>query len=625
MHVLGTAGHVDHGKSSLVRALTGTDPDRWIEERLRGMTLDLGFAHLRFPDGVEAGVVDVPGHERFLHNMLAGAAGMELLLLVVAANEGPRPQTLEHLAILQYLNVKRTIVVLSKSDTVDADELAFADELVREALAGSFAAGAPVVPVSTVTGAGLEALRTAIHEALVALPPRAPAAPAYLPIDRVFALAGHGTIVTGTLMQGRIGVGDELALAPLDRAVRVRSLQVFGAKRERVDGGARVAVNLPGVETGEVRRGAVLASPQFARHASVAVSVRPYAPSLPILRRRTPVRAYLGAAEILGTLVFERVPASAESVGATLYLREPAIAFPGAAFVVRRLSPKTLLGGGIVAAAGGERLAVSDDPPDVAAVRDALHRAGLGGTTPARAGAAANVREDRAAEILTQLADDGRAVRLHKPVAFADAELLAELFDRVDAQLARGEEATPWVGGATALALARALGVGEPVLTRALAVAVEDGRFVVRSGYYATPRFAPTLTPEQRAFFDGIFQADPAQPNVPVALEAVTLGLRTAKIAGLAQAYETLLATGALVKVQDAVYRGEQLAAIRIKLETALRRDKEIAPAAFRDLIGTSRKYAVPLLEWFDGAGVTIRSGDVRVLRVTPQRPPART
>ena len=178
MHVIGTAGHVDHGKSSLVRALTGTDPDRWVEERLRGMTLDLGFAHLRFDDGVEAGIVDVPGHERFLHNMLAGAAGMELLLLVVAANDGPRPQTLEHLAILEYLNVRRTIVVLSKADTVGADELDFAAELVRETTRGTMAQDAPVVPVSSVTGFGLDALRRAIHDALAQLPPRAPDAPA---------------------------------------------------------------------------------------------------------------------------------------------------------------------------------------------------------------------------------------------------------------------------------------------------------------------------------------------------------------------------------------------------------------------------------------------------------------
>ncbi|HMD01440.1 MAG TPA: selenocysteine-specific translation elongation factor, partial [Candidatus Baltobacteraceae bacterium] len=284
MHVIGTAGHVDHGKSSLVRALTGTDPDRWLEERVRGMTLDLGFAHLRFDDGIEAGIVDVPGHERFLHNMLAGAAGMELLLLVVAANEGARPQTLEHLAILEYLNVRRTLLVLTKSDTLERDELAFAGELVRDALRGTMAAGAPLLPVSTRSGEGLAELREAIHAALAQLPPRAPAAPPYLPIDRVFALPGHGTIVTGTLMQGTIALGDALNLTPAGRSVRVRNLQVFGEKQERVWGGARVAVNLPGVEVSDITRGAVLASPAFAALASFGVRFRPLEAALPLLR-----------------------------------------------------------------------------------------------------------------------------------------------------------------------------------------------------------------------------------------------------------------------------------------------------------------------------------------------------
>ena len=214
MHVVGTAGHVDHGKSSLVRALTGTDPDRWIEERLRGMTLDLGFAHLRYDDGIEAGIVDVPGHERFLHNMLAGAAGMELLLLVVAANEGVRPQTLEHLAIAGFLNVRRAIIVLSKCDLVDATDRARAEAAVRAAIAGTVAHDAPAVAVSSLTGEGIEELRAAIHAALVALPPRPAEAPAFLPVDRVFALPGRGTIVTGTLMQGTLRTGDTLRLDP---------------------------------------------------------------------------------------------------------------------------------------------------------------------------------------------------------------------------------------------------------------------------------------------------------------------------------------------------------------------------------------------------------------------------
>ncbi|MBV8354898.1 MAG: selenocysteine-specific translation elongation factor [Candidatus Eremiobacteraeota bacterium] len=360
MHILGTAGLVNNSKSALVRALTGPDPDRWREEQLRGMTLDLGFARLRFDDGVEAGIVDVPGHERFLHNMLAGAAGMEMLLLVVAANEGPRPQTLEHLAILNYLNVQSALIVLTKRDLVDGEELAFAEEVVREATRGSIAENAPVIAVSSVTGEGLDVLRAAIHDALAELPPRQPEAPAFLPIDRVFALSGHGTIVTGTLMQGKIAVGQTLRLQPSGRDVRVRNLHVFGERREDVGGGARVAANLPQVEVGEIGRGEVLASPEFPVLRALSVDFTPLHTSLSLLRRRNPVRVYLGSAEVLGSLVFDAAPREGAPVRATLLLRRPVATYPGEAFVVRRLSPKDLLGGGTVVAAGAAATPLAD-------------------------------------------------------------------------------------------------------------------------------------------------------------------------------------------------------------------------------------------------------------------------
>jgi selenocysteine-specific elongation factor len=564
--------------------------------------------------------------------MLAGAAGMELLLLVVAANEGPRPQTIEHLAILQYLNVRKTIVVLTKSDTVDAEELAFAEELTRETLRGTLAHDARYVAVSVVSGAGLEELRQAIHDALVALPARAPDAPAYLPIDRVFALPGHGTIVTGTLMQGRIALGDELRLEPSGRDVRVRSLQIFGSKRERASGGSRLAVNLPGIETHQIARGTVLASPQFVTRSSVAVRFRALPAAVPILKRRSPVRVYLGSAEIIGTLVFERVPEDATETRAVVHLREPAVVFPGAAFVVRRLSPKTLLGGGTIAAlgvsreaqpaalvdeapAGDSAQAHAGDTPEVLAVRAALHAAGIAGSNAANCGAVANVREGLAAEILDRLVEDGRVLRLQKPAAYIDASVANDLYGRARERLETLEHDTPWALGTTALALSRALAIPEPALTRVLAAIVDEGRLAFRSGYYATPEFVPALSAEQQAFFAAVFAPDPAAPFVPVAFDDVLAAIRSAKITGLSLAFDTLLGSGAVVKVHDAVYRGAQLAEIRAKLETALRRDNQIAMSGFRDLIGTSRKYAVPLLEFFDATGVTIRAGDYRVLK----------
>jgi len=273
MHIVGTAGHVDHGKSSLVAALTGTNPDRWIEERLRGMTLDLGFAHLRFADSLEAGIVDVPGHERFLHNMLAGAAGMELLLLVVAATEGVMPQTLEHLDILRYLNVRRALVAVSKIDLVEPADRETAIELIAGNLRGTLVEDAPLICVSVQTGEGMNEIREAIHRELLSLPERSQDAPAFLPVDRVFALSGHGTIVTGTLMQGRIAVGDQLQIAPQGRSVRVRSLQVFGDDRAHVEAGSRVAVNLPGGPGSDVSGRAVrgTAAIQSARASKLAV------------------------------------------------------------------------------------------------------------------------------------------------------------------------------------------------------------------------------------------------------------------------------------------------------------------------------------------------------------------
>ncbi|MDQ2857022.1 MAG: selenocysteine-specific translation elongation factor [Candidatus Eremiobacteraeota bacterium] len=616
MHILGTAGHVDHGKSSLVRALTGTDPDRFIEERVRGMTLDLGFAHLRFADGVEAGVVDVPGHERFLHNMLAGAAGMELLLLVVAANEGPKPQTLDHLDILSYLNVKRTIVVLTKSDTVDAEELGYARELVAEALAGTFAQGADSIAVSTLTGDGLESLRAAIHAALIALPPRAPQAPAYFPIDRAFALAGHGTIVTGTLMQGRIASGDTLALTPLGREVRVRSLQIFGTKREEARGGSRVAVNLPGIPREDVARGAVLASPQFTAHDAADVRFRALPRATGLLRRRTPVRAYIGSAEILGTLVFAAVPEDTGEVAARLHLREPTILFPGAAFVVRRVSPKTLLGGGTVATVDASAAnAAHDESAETAAILAVLQRTGLTGLNAARAGALANVREELARDILTQFAGDGRALLLNKPPAYVDGAAADALLHALSTVLGESQARCPWLTGLTLQALAKALTIDEPTLARVLAVAVEGGRFVQRHGYFATADFSPELSADQRTFFAGLFPLDARQPYVPRPWSDVMAAVRASKIVGTAQALEMLLACRALIKVQDDIYRAAQVDEVRSKLVAAMQRDERLTMAAFRDLVGTSRKHAVPLLEWFDANGVTVRVGDVRVLR----------
>ncbi|TAM56597.1 selenocysteine-specific translation elongation factor [bacterium] len=619
MHVIGTAGHVDHGKSSLVLALTGTNPDRWLEEQVRGMTLDLGFARLDLGDGVEAGIVDVPGHERFLHNMLAGAAGMELLLLVVAANEGPRPQTREHLAIVSYLNVRRALIVLTKADLVDDEELALAEEAVREAAAGTVAEHARAVATSTVTGRGLDELRAAIREELLALPPRPLDAPAYLPIDRSFALQGHGTIVTGTLMQGRMRVGEELMLQPGGRRVRVRGLHVFHRALEEVGAGSRLAVNLPGIDYREIQRGMTLGAPELQPREALNVRFRPSAGGLQLLRRRTKVRAYLGSAEILGTLVFERAPERVQEVEATLHLREPALAFPGSTFVVRRVSPKDLLGGGIIAGAGAVP-ALADEgeaSPESIALAAALAAAGRTPLALNELAARANLRAERAAQELATLLEDGRALELAKPAAYLDGGAGAALLAEAGKALTERHERSPWALGLQTPALARAMGVAEPLAARLLAAFAHAGSLAQRGGWWSLPSFAPQLSKEQQRFFAATLAVDARAPLTPVALVAVRERVAASKVAGLGDALETLFVGGALVKVADEVYRRSQVEQIRARLEEALRAKGELTMAEFRDAVGTSRKYCVPLLEWFDATGVTVRAGDVRRLRQT--------
>jgi selenocysteine-specific elongation factor len=613
VHIIGTAGHVDHGKSALIEALTGTHPDRWAEERARGMTLDLGFAHLRFDDGVEGGIVDVPGHEKFLHNMLAGAAGMELLLLVVDANEGVMPQTLEHLAILQFLNVRRVMVVVSKIDLLEWPRAAAACCEIGEALRGTIAEDAPIFPVSVVTGLNLEALKVALHDELAAVPPRNPNAPVYLPIDRVFTLSGLGTVVTGTLMQGRIAAGETLVLEPGGKPAHVRSVGVFGATRGRADAGARVALSVPGIDRHEVARGHAIVGRELSARRKLTVHFVPLAEAAPLLRRRTPVRAYFGSAEVLGTLVADGAAGDTE-LRAELLLREPVVAFPGLRFVLRRPSPMTLLGGGFVEIAHATELAGSCDP-DEAAVLAVLRERGIGALLPAEVASAANLREDAAAAAAQRLVKRGDAVAVARPLGYVDAGAARGAFERALERIEAAHRDEPWGMGVTSIALARELGVAEPQLVRVLEHYVGEGRLCNRGGYYAAIDHQPSFTPEQRAFFDHLVPVDEGSPFLPIPFATAAAAVRLSQLFGVPKVFDTMLARGALVKIGTDLYRGTQIAEIRARVEEHLRERRSMTAAEFRDILGTSRKYAVPLLEWLDSHAVTVRNGDYRTLR----------
>lgn len=623
MHIIGTAGHVDHGKSSLVLSLTGTNPDRWAEERLRGMTLDLGFAHLTLDGGIEAGIVDVPGHERFLHNMLAGAAGMELLLLVVAADEGVMPQTIEHINILRYLDVRSIIVVITKIDALDSADIGPALLSIRASLRDTIAQDALVFCVSNLTGDGLEALRDGIREELARLPQRNHDAPPYLPIDRVFALPGHGTVVTGTLMQGTIATGEHLRIQPQKLDVRAKALQTFNQRIDRATPGMRVAVNLPGIDRIDAKRGNALCGQELRAVDALHVKFAPLGDAVTLLRRRNAVRAYIGSAEILGTLVLDNVPQAGETADAQLYLREPVVALNGAPFIVRRLSPKNLLGGGRIVSSEVAEFAPPVDEVNAhdEAVMQVLRASELTPLSSTDIASKANLREPIVETSIARLIERGAVLRVSRPMAYVAMDIARTFLDHTLAALAEAEDREPWALGTTSVVLARTLEIDETLLVRLLGAFVEDGAIANRGGYYSTSEYSPRLTTEQQRFFDEI--VPPTESFVPVPFADVLPHIKQSRVPGITRAFDMMLGRGIFVKVGDELYRGSQIRAIHVRVEGFLRQNRQMTMAEFRNLLGTSRKYAVPLLEWFDARGITIRTGDYRVLRT--KKEPATT
>ncbi|HXW76284.1 MAG TPA: selenocysteine-specific translation elongation factor, partial [Candidatus Eremiobacteraceae bacterium] len=505
MRIVGTAGHVDHGKSALVRSLTGHDPDRWLEERERGMTLDLGFAPLHFADGVEAGIIDVPGHERFLHNLLAGAPGVELMLLVIDAVEGPRVQTFEHLQIYGLLGVRAAVVALTKVDRLDTPARAAAVLKARAACDGSIAQAAEIVAVSNVTGEGIEALKIAIHRAIAGLPEPNTDASAFMPVDRVFTLPGLGTVVTGTLVQGVVHAGDSIKLQPSGLTARIRSLEIFGSRVERASAGSRLAANIPSITVDAIERGEVIVAPNsFEPATSARIEFTALADAVPKLRRRTPVRVAIGAAEVLGVLALDRWPLErrASTIAATLRLHRPIAFYPGQRCIIRRMSPKDLLGGGVIVAGTASATGAAEPADGVEALCERVLEAARSAPLPAGTVAAqANVAAGLAQAALESLVEAGRVCVVEKPRAYVARAAFDDAFASVRRVLRECHRAAPWRVGCTAAEIAADLGENTQQLERLLAAWRADGRLAKRGTAWHMPEFAPALSAEQRAFF----------------------------------------------------------------------------------------------------------------------------
>ena len=645
MKVIGTAGHVDHGKSTLVLALTGIDPDRLAEEKAREMTIDLGFAWLTLPDGQALGIVDVPGHIDFIKNMLAGVGGIDAALFVIAADEGVMPQTSEHLAILDLLQVTHGVVALTKIDMVagDPDWLELVQADVAEALEGTSLAGAPIVPVSARSGRGSARLTQTIQQVLGQTPERRNVGRPRLPIDRAFSVAGFGTVVTGTLSDGDLLVGQEVEIVPAGLRARVRGLQTHKHKLERAVPGSRVAVNLSGVSKEQVSRGNVVALPgALLPTVLVDVQLRMVRQGLskPLLHNQ-PVDFFCGSAEVPARtrLLSAETLEPGQEGWVQLRLEAPVAVQRGDRFILRQASPSRTLGGGVVVNPyPGRRwrrfrpevLAMLEalrggDPADV--LLQALRRAEpapyaavAGASSLDRASAAQAFAELLASGLALALDRDWDASqsedrqRLAVLQTVITAEGWREATGRLQAMLAgyhrqfplrlgmgREELKNRWQGKRQAWSLRQFNDLLGQAVQEGLVV--DEGAVVRLSGHQAK------LAPKDQAAADRLLAQFTAQPALPPSAAE-------AQAAVGEDVFQWLLDSGRLARVSDdVVFEAAAYGAMLEQIMEHLRREPSVTVAQVRDLLGTSRKFALALMEHLDARHITRRVGDARVLR----------
>ncbi|MBI3997481.1 MAG: selenocysteine-specific translation elongation factor [Armatimonadetes bacterium] len=622
---IGTAGHIDHGKSALVRALTGIDPDRLAEEQRRGMTLDLGFAHVDLPSGARIGIIDVPGHEALIHNMLAGAGGIDLVMLVVAADEGVMPQTREHLDILRFLPLAGGVVVLTKVDLVpDPEWMAVVRDDVQALVAGTVLDGAPIVPVSAKTGEGLADLVAILDRLVAGVPERDASGPVRLPVDRSFTMQGFGTVVTGTLWSGTIRPGDLLVILPQGREVRVRGVQVHGHSVSQAAAGSRVAANLVGVEKEDVSRGdALVTVGAFRPTDRLDVRLR-LLPGAPLLRHSARVHLHLGSGETVGRAVLVDRPRlePGEEVLAQLRLERPVVAVHGDRFVLRRYSPTQTIGGGMVLNAsppgrrhGARAAAVLEaversgpTPLIVAAVADR----GRSGMSATAAASAAGLDAGEAGRALSAAREAGLIVAIGDRLYAG--EVVAGLRADIEEALAGYHRRIPWRRGMPREELkSRTLAGGDDRLFDAvISDLVHQGRIVEHGPLLAHSAHEPVLTETDRRLRAALLRALEQAGVSPPSLDDLR---RLGEPGAVDRILQALIDDGDIVQAAPELrFAAKTLEEVRRTVVRMLREGAEVTVATLRDRLGTSRKYALAVLEYLDASRVTRRVGDRRVL-----------
>ena len=631
MRVIGTAGHVDHGKSTLVQALTGINPDRLKEEQAREMTIELGFAWMTLPAGEPAGIVDVPGHRDFIENMLAGVGGIDAALFVVAADEGVMPQTREHLAILDILQIPAGVIALTKCDLVtDPEWLEMVESDVRKAVAGTVLENAPLVRVSARKGTGLDALKTELTEVLKDCPPRPDLGRPRLPIDRAFTIAGFGTVVTGTLMDGSLKTGEEVEILPQGLRGRVRGLQGHKKKEDAAHPGSRTAVNVSGIEADAVRRGDVLAAPgKYTPSGRLDAFFRLLPNASAPIKHDDEVKLFVLASEVVARLRLlgcdELKPG--DEGWLQLELKDPVVAVRGDRYILRRPSPGETLGGGLIVdphpggrhkrfdAAVLQRLeSLRQGSPAEVLLQASL---ASGPTGIKEIVARARLSPDQASAALSELLDGGLLLRLEPGDPLPSSDLLVVVAARWESETARYlaeveqyHKTYPFRKGMPREELkSRLKYFPARLFTAAVRYWAGQGKLEENGAYVLLPGFKPGFNKQQQAQVDRLLAKFAANPYA-------TPSVKDCQAEVGEEMYNAILDQGLLVAISpEVVFRKQDYDVMAGAVREMITSSGPLTAAAFRDRFNTSRKYALALLEHLDAIGVTVRDGDYRTLK----------
>ncbi len=635
--ILGTAGHVDHGKTSLIKALTGIDTDRLKEEKKRGITIELGFAHLDLPCGHRLGIVDVPGHEKFVKNMVAGAAGMDLVAFIVAADEGVMPQTREHFEICKLLGVKDGLIVLTKKDMVEEEWLELVEEDVREYFSESFLEDAPIIAVSSTTGEGLDLVRETLNAKVAALDFHEEFGPFRLAVDRVFSMKGFGAVVTGTSLSGRIKVGDEIMLYPGKKTARIRGIQVHGDSVDLVEAGHRTAINLQGIEKGDIFRGDVAATPGCLTPSSILDADFHYLDSnKKKLKNRTQVRVHIGAREIMGRIVLLEsdtlMPGNDTSI--QLVLKDRAVAWPGDRYVIRSYSPVATIGGGtLLNNSPKKRKRISPEERQKNKEIFDIYRNGSSeerlllfieesdtrGITRDQLATRIGVFGKRLEKILQLPLSSGKIKLVESESGrFIAASVYQYLTDIIIDYLKNYHRKHPLKPGLSKEELRSQLPrhIDHKLLSFCLGDLVKKKEIVQDQALVRHASHEIALQADDEEVKGKIMALYRQGGLKPPNSKDVFSRLADYPKKQTQEVLNLLLQERQLVRVTEALYfTSDSLAELQERVTDFIKKEGEIDAPRFKDLTGLTRKFTIPLLEYFDKIKLTIRIGDKRVLR----------